>query len=75
MSLSRDLAEQGDVRPQVLPDQLLHLGGVAAAGDEQPGARVPADDGAHRLEQHRQALARLVEPAEEADGGPVAPRA
>ena len=53
------------------PISSRHLGGVAAAGDQQPRAGMPPDDGAHRLEQHRQALARLVEAAEEADRRPV----
>ena len=48
-------------------DQLPRLRRIAPTGDEQPRSRVPADDGAHGLEQHGQALARLVVAAEEAD--------
>ena len=63
-----DLAEQHARAPaQFRPGSLAQLLRVAAAGDQQPQVRGAADDQPQRVQQHRHALARLVEPAEEAD--------
>ena len=68
MSASRDPAEEpqraGQFGAGELPQFLL----VAAAGDQQLQVRPGRHHQPQRVQQHRHALAGLVEPADEADG-------
>ena len=65
--LLRHLAEEDGAVAQVLGEPVPLLVGVAGAGDKQPQPRPAGREQLERLEQDRQALARLVHPAEEAD--------